>query len=219
MPIIRLDAVVPEAISVADLLIWVYRDQKADRVTGKDLLTGAKPRKKAAPPTARKDSCLAVEQARLLGAVIPGTGHRQRYRLHPDAEAVHDQMITLSAIDPLGPALLRHYARIASVPDAGGGIPAPAPVHRIDIDGEHLVDDAFLPDEGHFERHMIKGRVVLVRVRYPFCPIRYWPSPEARDDARNQYRVWWTALNRLAETLPPLRRWIPKGLGASAPMG
>ena len=43
MPIIRLDAVVPEAISVADLLIWVYRDQKADRVTGKDLLTGAKP--------------------------------------------------------------------------------------------------------------------------------------------------------------------------------
>ncbi len=223
MGMIRCGIVVPEKITAVALLTWVYRDQKADLMSGKDLCTAEA---EAADPAEYHggwsgDGCAAVAQMGRVGAIIRGTGHRQRPALHPDAEAIHDLVVALSRTDPLGARLLRYHGRHADRPDFWDAVPAPGPVHRRTGNNRlKVIEDATLPGNSHLERRTrrIRGtnrrEPVWIEVFHPFCPLRYVPSFEAVDEARAKYRVWWQALARIAAALPPLQRWRLDGLGA-----
>ena len=221
---IRCDLVVAETTTAVALLTWVYRDQKADVMSGKDL--HAAEAGEADPEDYHggwsADGCAAMAEIARVGVIVRGTGHRQYPALHPDAEAVHDAVVTLSRIDPLGARLLRHHGRRGDTPDFGACVPAPGPVRRRTGNNRLvIVEDATLPGNSHLERRerRIRGTArrsrVWVEVHYPFCPLSYSPSFEAVAEAQAEYLAWWRALARVTAALPPLGRWRLTGLGAN----
>jgi len=222
MRLIRCDVLVTEPTTAVDLLTWVYRSQKADLMSGKELhLADGTVVKDAAPAAATsRDGCAALRRQAVVGAIIPGTAHLQRYALHPDAEAVHDLVVELSRRDPLGAALLRQHGRYGDIPDTCDIVPQPEPVRRLRNRREQIVEDAALPGNSHLEAR--DGRdpdtgaatTVWVEVAHPYCPIRYWPSAATVLEARVEYRAWWRALAAIAGRLPRLQRWRVTGLGA-----
>ncbi len=224
MRMIRCDQVVAEPITAVGLLTWVYRDQKADVMSGKELHA-------AETGTADSetyhggwsaDGCAAIAEIARVGAIVRGTGQHQYPALHPDAEAVHDRVVALSRTDPLGARLLLVHGRRGDTPEFGTTIPAPGPVRRRTGNNRlQIVEDATLPGNSHLERRerRIRGTArrsrVWVEVHYPFCPLSYSPSFEAAAETQAEYQAWWRALARVAAGLPPLRRWRLAGLGAN----
>jgi hypothetical protein len=226
MTIIRCNLVVAEQITATALLTWVYRDQKADRMSGKDLYTGGPPKTIGARSENYHggwsgDGCAAAAEIGRIGTLIRGTGQHQRPALHPDAEAVHDLMVELSKDDPLGARLLCRHARRDDQPDFSDEIPCPGPVRRQAANHRMVtVEDACLPGNSHVERRhrrlpgTTKRTYVWVEVPHLFCPLDYQPSPAAIAESRIEYVVWWRALVKLAAQLPKLGRWQVTGLGA-----
>ncbi len=119
MAIIPCGIVVREPTTAVALLTWVYRDQKADVMSGLDLHgpDGAGPAAAHSHAPWPPDCCAVLARTARLGGRIRGTGHLQRPALHPDAEAVHDLVVALSANDPAGARLLRDYGRLGEIPD------------------------------------------------------------------------------------------------------
>lgn len=213
MTIIRCNAVVREPTTVVDLITWVYRSQKADLMSGKDLFVPQQPSSetKAAPG---RSSLADVLEAGRLGAVIRGTAARQRSLLHPDAEAIHDRVVEMSRADWLGPSLLLRCGRAGAVPDYADEVPQPLPVHRMKGRREVVVEDAMAPGESHLEAVADGNTLAWVEVPHPHCPLQYWPTIAEIERSRVDYRAWWRALRDLAAGLPPLQRWNVTGLGA-----
>lgn len=198
-------------VDLVRLLVWTYRDQKADVMSGKGLAT---------PEAALLDEdpenyhggwgacgCAAVEHAGLVGVIIPGSGGQQRYCLAADAELVHDQVVAMSmGGDWMGAALLRRYGR-------QGGTPDWCRDFARSFDPVFGDDDRPVQDR-HDEVSVIKGRVS----KHLYCPVVQYPPNEWLDLARGEYRTWHGALVRLRDRLADLTmtRHELTGLGAAA---
>jgi hypothetical protein len=219
---IRCDVVVAEPTTAVELLTWVYRSQKADLMSGRDLFRadGKPAEATVVPPAWSRDGCAALRRHATLGAIIPGTAHLQSYALHPDAEKVHDLVVELSRHDPLGASLLRQHGRHGDTPDICDVIPHPEPVRRIRNRRERIVEDAILPGNSHMEAREWHdaatgaATTTWVEISYPYCPLRYFPCPATVLEARVEYCAWWRALAVLAGRLPTLERWRVTGMGA-----
>lgn len=203
-----------EATGLAQLLVWVYRDQRADVMTGRGLWA---PEAEADAPAniqvVRRWSgcgCAQVEAIGILGASIRSTGWEQRPVLHPDAEAVHDALVAMSRDDWMGALLLRRYGADGSVPEWGDGDQELGPLFD---DRDKIVQDRY--DEV-VEVVDAVGRKLLVPVRY--CPVEAYPSDDWIELTRGEYRAWYAALLRLMEGLQDARlsRWRLEGIGAEA---
>ena len=223
MTIIHCNAIVAEPTTARALLTWVYRDQKADLMSGKELYTGAQCQKiqRESGGAWTRDGCAAMAEIGRVGIVVRGTGQHQRPALHPDAEAVHDLVVELSKSDPLGARLLRLHARRDDKPDYCDEIPRPLPVRRQAANHRMvIVEDAVLAGNSHLERRhcrlsgTTKRAYAWVEVPHHFCPLEYDPSPAWIEESRIEYRVWWRALANIARNVPKLMRWEIGELGA-----
>lgn len=199
---------------LAQLLVWVYRDQKADVMTGRGLWA----------PEAEFDAlpdvqvvrrwsgcgCAQVEAIGRLGVRVESTGWQQRAVLHPDAEAVHDALVAMSREDWMGALLLRRYGADGSTPEWGDGDQELGPVFD---SRDKIVQDRC--DEV-VEVVDAVGRKLLVPVRY--CPVEAYPSDDWIETTRGEYRRWHAALLRLSAGLAEIRlsRWRLDGAGAEA---
>jgi hypothetical protein len=197
-----------ERVTLLRLLTWVYRDQKADQVAG---------RGKTAPTAEAgalaggcfvygASSAATVELNGMMGTVIQSTAWRQRPVLHDDAEAVHNEVLKLPW--PMAPLLMR-YARGDMVPEWGPG----QRLEAIILKGSGIIEDAVAETVEVVSscRHRVKTEVL-------YCPVALYPADESLADLREIYGLWYQALTKLAERLPPdtplLKRWQVDGLGA-----
>lgn len=190
------------------LLDWVYRRQRADLMTCKPL-KGPKRQDDGTAPDILSTMVGASElmdRVAELGVMVDGGG-RQSYRLHEDAERVHDALIALSESDWAGAALILGHARIASQPDWGNARQEWEPVR--DANGR-IIEDRF------DEVVMLRTRGRPRRVQVSYCPVAPYPSDEWVAMTRGEYRCWHQALVSLSQALPPLTLWKVVGLGVQA---
>ena len=198
-------------ITLAALLGWTYRRQKADVMSGRGLRETESDFAADGPPIRRRSGCgcAQIETVAALGIrLVPGVA--QRGSLHPDAEAVHDAVIALARDDAEGAMLLRRYGRTDDRPDWA---PGPQEFEPLRDGRDRIVQDRY--DEVVRLRDR-KGRERLVPLHY--CPLVRHPSDEWVAMVRAEYRLWFAALERLEGLLSsrPLRRWRLTGLGAVA---
>jgi len=198
---------------LAELLIWVYRDQRADIMTGRGLHVPDPASDEAKLSLEMRTSacgCAALEAISLLGSRIKTTGWLQRPSLHPDAERLHDALVDMSLEDWLGAALLFRFAVAGELPDYGDGAQELGPMFdaRDRIIQDRYVETVELVD--------CVGRVSLVPLRY--CPIEAYPSNDWIELSRAEYRQWHKALSRLWDYVQDLRlsKWRLEGVGAEA---
>lgn len=203
-----------EPVGLARLLVWVYRDQKADKMSGRGLWA-PEAEADAAPgvQVVRRWSgcgCAQLEAIALLGSRIETTGWQQRPVLHPDAEAIHDVMVAMSRDDWMGALLLRRYGADGGMPDWGDGDQELGPVFDR---RDKIVQDRY--DEAVEVVDAI-GRHLLLPLRY--CPLEAYPSDEWVAASQGEYRQWHGALERLMARILDVRlqRWRLEGLGAVA---
>jgi hypothetical protein len=190
-----------ESASLAALMIWTYRRQRADEMTGRTLFgeKGGAP----LPPGPRwsLDGCYRIEAEAKLGCKIDGGGW-QRPAVHPDAEALHDCVVVLSRTDWIGARLLMRYGRQGATPDWH-----PEP--------QRLVpwrDARGRPRVVEMERVKVKGRSSIVLA----SPLRLDPEDSYIASLRHEYSCWRDALAAIDDMLPALSRWRVTGLGAVA---
>ncbi|MEN2977874.1 hypothetical protein P7L78_19160 [Tistrella bauzanensis] len=162
-------------IDVENLLVWVYRDQKADLVTGRmddGRVMGW-----------RGSSLGRIEAVANLGCRVDGrgAGWGAAGELHRDAAATHEVVETLD----LGTqrVVIRH-ARAGTRPDWTAGGLRCRPVWRRTATGE------------------VRPRVIYTATRKPsYCPIEIEPAPAILHDARMEWVTWRGALDRIARDL------------------
>lgn len=186
-----------QPIPMDRLLVWTYRDQRADVVIARGV--GLHGLEAAADGVEIHGSsscgCAAVARIAELGVRVDRLGH-DRGDLHPDAELVHRAVMELGgkvAGLPVAHLVIRCASR-GEVPDAMvGEVPQARPyIHE----ANGTVKVTWLD----------KGR------DYGFCPIAWSPSWAEIDAAREEYRVWWSAVRALAFALAGdgrLTRWHP----------
>lgn len=202
------DVAVREDTTLVSLLDWTYRRQKADIMTGKGLwqpeeLSGLNDDDYHGGWSG--DGCAALESCGALGAIIPGTGHKQRAVVHDDAVAVHDAVVALSRSDWVGAMLLRRYGRQGGMPEWRSSQPRPVPV--MPTRGNKPVVASFVNE--YVGRD---GRRRKVSAQYSM--IEYVPPPGMVEIMRGEYRAWWAGLSALS--VPRLSRWRLVGPGAVA---
>lgn len=147
------------------LLVWVYRDQRAD-------VNALKAGRATKPGGWGPSNAASMMRRGMLGVKIDcaGSAAMDAGVCHPDAELVHDAVMRL---DDLGAGLVVHHARTASRPalDDPDSVPEVEPVRR--SNGKVRVEDG--PD----------GK---------FCPVRYSIDPEHSAFLLGVYRHWVRAM-------------------------
>lgn len=186
-----------QPIPMDRLLVWTYRDQRADVVIGRGV--GLHGLEAAADGVTIQASsacgCAAVARIAELGVRVDSLG-RDRGDLHPDAELVHRAVIKLGgkvAGLPVAHLVIRCASR-GEVPDAMVGERPQARPYLHAVNGSVRVD----------------GKDA--NGRYGWCPISWSPSWSEIVAARDEYGVWLSAVRALAFALasePRLMRWHP----------
>lgn len=207
---IRCDITIREPITVVRLLAWVYRDQKADLMSGKGLHgleAGADGRDGGS--FGHGSSCVAtVEMNGLLGTIIRSTAWQQRPSLHPDAERVHDLVMGM----PWAMAgLLIRNGKAGSEPDWGAREQRLEPIIQ---KGGHIVDYAVAEVV-----EVCYGSRNRRSIEVCYCPVMPYPSDESIAAMREVYGMWHDGLSRVFSTLSDphsLARWEVTGIGAKA---
>lgn len=168
-------------IDVEALLVWTYRNQRADVVVDHGLglhrteasLDGVEFHGASAC------GCAAVGRIHELGARVDGTGGCAA--LHEDAEVVHG---AVTRLEPWEVSMVVRHARAGDRPDTMAGV-RPRAVWDVNRRGQVTV--RYEPWD--------KGR------RYGWCPVRWTVSIAAMEAARLEYTLWRCALDRVAATL------------------
>lgn len=193
-----------QPIDVEQLLVWTYRDQRADVVIrrGAGLHTLEALADGVEVTTTSACGCASVARIAELGVRVDSSG-RDAGALHPDAEVIHLAVMQLTeklAGLPLW-RLVIHHASMNERPDPMVGVvPRPRP-YRHPVNGEVRIEG--------------KDR----NGRYGYCPISYQPSDASIRAAREEYAAWHACLVWLVETLridPRLTRWHPMPPAAPA---
>ena len=167
---------------IEDLLVWTYRDQRADVVIRNGVgLHDTEAAMDAGSVEARGSSstcgCAALERIGRAGCRVDGGGLSADH-LHEDAERIHRQVERLPA--PIA-ALVIRSARINDRLDwMPGVVPRAAPV----LNGRRQVS--------------VRCEVWDKNRDYGWCPIEWTPSQVRIDAARDEYGLWWQALRSLA---------------------
>ena len=191
-----------QPIDMEDLLVWTYRDQKADLVIrrGAGLHTLEALADGVEVHGVSACGCASVSRIAELGVRVDRSAPDQG-ALHPDAETVHRAVMRLDDRVhglPRSRLVIVNAGR-AERPDAMvGEVPRPIPV--LNRKGEPSV---VFSDAGK---------------RYGTCPVDYQPSATMILTAREEYTAWHAALRLLAMALqhePKLTRWYP--LAPAAP--
>lgn len=193
----RMARPVRQPIAIERLLVWTYREQRADVVIGRGV--GLHGLEAAADGVAIQASsacgCAAVARIAELGVRVDSLG-RDRGDLHPDAEVVHSAVMSMTGKVnglPIAHLVIASASR-GEAPDCMlGEVPRARPY-----------------------MHAVNGTVRVdwldANRRYGVCPITWVPSWAEIDAKRAEYRAWWTALRVLAFALsshPRLTRWHP----------
>lgn len=181
----RAQALQCEPKDIEGLLVWVYRDQKADLVISRGV--GLHGLEAAADGVASYASsacgCAAVARIGELGVRVDQAG-RDGGALHPDAEVVHRAVMRLTdRVNglPRSRLIIQNAAR-GERPDAMvGQVPRPRPL--LQRDGRPVV---------HWTD---KGK------RYGSCPVQYAPSAAMILAAQAEYSAWHATLRLLAIAL------------------
>jgi hypothetical protein len=168
-------------LDVEDLLVWTYRQQRADVVCDRGL--GLHDIEASLDHVELHGislcGCAEVERIQQLGVRVDGTGGCSA--LHEDAELVH-QVVSRLAV-PLQHLVIRH-ARERERPDVMAGLrPRPIPA----INGKGTPSVRYEP----WDRYR----------NYGWCPIRWTVSLVMIEAARFEYTLWLDALARIAATL------------------
>ncbi|MBS7789262.1 hypothetical protein KTR66_04615 [Roseococcus sp. SDR] len=192
----RASALQRQPIDIEDLLVWTYRDQRADVVIERGIGLFDQEGEADGLVRQRSSACgvLAVARNALLGWRVDGGG-RSAGGLHEDAELVHRAVMQLTGRVqglPHWRLVIQNAAR-AERPDAMVR-EVPRPVPRMHRDGRVLVEWS---DKGK---------------RYGTCPVEYAPSAALILAAQAEYTAWHSALMLLALALQverKLTRWFP----------
>lgn len=192
-----------QPIDIEALLVWAYRDQKADVVISRGV--GLHGLEAAADGVASYASsacgCAAVARIAELGVRVDQAG-RDAGALHPDAEVVHRAVMRLTdRVNglPRWRLVVQNAAR-GERPDAMVG-EVPRPIPLLQRDGRPMVN---WTDKGK---------------RYGSCPVEYAPSAAMILAAQAEYAAWHAGLRLLALALQHeggLTRWYPLQPEASA---
>lgn len=191
-----------EVIDIEALLVWAYRRQKVDRVSG------AMFRHEAGLSGSGGD-WLGLARVAALGVTVDASGWSGLPACDPDAETVHE---AVGRIGPVGRTMVR-LARTGERPDWMEGVYRWKPEPLRDRDGRMVLA-------------MTDGkRVVPGKAMMPNRHLRKWSWQPLvwRDRAhlligvRNGWIDWHRALSRLAGDLDGrLRRW--RVTGPAAPL-
>ncbi len=166
---------------IEDLLVWTYRDQRADVVirngVGLHDTEAAMDESTTERGASSTCGCAALERIGRAGCRVDGGGMSADH-LHEDAERIH-RAVELLAL-PIAALVIRN-ARISDQPDCMAGVmPRPCPMLN--------------------PRRQVSVRCdAWDRNRdYGWCPVEWTPSQMRIDAAREEYALWWQALRSLA---------------------
>lgn len=174
-------------MDVVDLLVWVYRDQKADRVDGRGIglfegerVADAADRGRVALPGAGRTMTAVVGEIATVGCRIDRIGY-DTGQLHPIAERVNELVERIGA-----PAsgLLVHYGRRAEYPPAYDLRVELTPAWR----GRPKYRQDGKPDERHVLRIYDKTRNAIG------CRLELRPQNSMIGDLQQDYRLWYGGL-------------------------
>jgi hypothetical protein len=169
-------------IDIEALLIWVYRDQKADRVLrhGMGLHEQEVALAGLVPSHSSGDGIATLQRIAALGTRVQGGGPSAD-ALHSDAEITHAAVSALP--HPITALLIRH-ARYASRPD-GDAVVLPRPTRETALNGRTKI--TYAPwDKSH---------------GYGWCEVAWTVSPVSESMIRADYERWHCALSVLALAL------------------
>ena len=182
------------------MLIWAYRDQRADLLFGRGVGLSDLERRAAGLPvqSISGDGCAVIERDALIGCRIDGGG-QAALRIHADAEAVHEEVLALES--RIERAAVIESAKTGERPDWMPGARAyMAPV--LVAAGKLAGEPARLYDKN---RNWIGCRVTVGLSR------------EAIDTRRALYKAWHCALVKLAGRLDGRRLLKHQMVGPRAP--
>jgi hypothetical protein len=204
-------------LTLEELLIWAYRDQKVDRMAQASLADleasadGDEPHHRAST-----DGVCTMQRIASLGARIPGsTSWGASATYHPDAGEV------MAAIGKLGwqhAGLIVNYARIGDRPERSDVLPMPHPMSphtledrygRAKHDGQQILykiivtEREFVKVPIYEPRSRARKRVPQIIgyetrvVETEACPIDWWPAPQLIAMENAIYEGWVEAMNAL----------------------
>lgn len=158
-------------VDIERLLIWTYQNQVADQVTRRVM--------RGLAPQGYASTMGAVVRQGLLGCRIDGGLGVVTCAddLHPDAEAVHDAVLSLPS---LACGLVIMHAKAGTRPDWMEGVVQRLRPVRMPS-GKPLVE--------YWDRE---------RRKPAYCHIELYPSDESIRFARGVYLEWWDALDHLS---------------------
>ena len=171
-----------DPVDIERLLVWTYRDQRADVVIGLGMRffeqeAAMDGRTRYATST---DGITALQRVGALGTRVDGGG-ASAAALHPDAEVVHDAVMMLDR--HLAMMVIEH-ARASSRPDQTAIVPPRAHPVLNRLDRPTVRYDGW--DSG---RH------------YGWCPVDWTVAPTTAEVVRLEYATWRRALLLLTVAL------------------
>ena len=171
-------------IDIERLLIWTYQDQAADVVSRR--IAGA------IGPGQPVSNMAVLERQNMLGVRVDCSRAVGSSRdLHPDAEAVHEEVLQLP---PTEVGLVISHAKGGTRPDW--------------VPDTKLRAVPVLRSNGKPKMELAPRRNVPV-----LCLIRYVPDPHHVEFQREVYRTWWDALTALVSNLGDLSSHCVVGPG------
>lgn len=162
---------------VEHLLHWAYAVQRVDAMLDRGMAEQEAALSNAELFGSSGDGVAIIERIGLLGCRVQGSGVHQPAKVHPDAEAIHEAVLSLDR--PIALLVMRH-ARDRSRPDWGRGL---RPRFRIPAGrkGNPLV----IYDPADIGRH------------YGYCPIEWIVDVREIETRRGVYAAWRAALREI----------------------
>lgn len=219
-------------LTLWEMLVWSYRDQRVDDLTGRSLhaieaaADGVHRRQRS------RDGVARLQEIGALGAYVAGTtgSWGGSAECHPDAELLHDTVLALGKRNWLGALAIMQHARMGERPERNTAIPVPGPAppnrrtdeyERARIAGR-LVDVKVcvaervreavpvLDGRGRRKYRIVHGEKVaeaeagpMHEVRY--CPLEWNPPLEIIDIENGTLRLFEEAMEQLAAMLAATR--------------
>lgn len=179
-------------VALTQMLTWAYADQRVVEITGRDLMVGereSRGRRTAAdsflpPPRGISgDGVVVVGRNAALGCVIDGSGPISGIAqpLHPDAELLHEAVLSLEWVTALA---LMLYGRNGNLPDLPS---APRLCAVIEWDGRR------------YKPKIVNRYDLQDKAMAAYCPVILHPDEAEIRAAAARWAEWRGALFRLWE--------------------
>lgn len=200
-------------ISLEEMLVWAYRDQRVDRMVGAQLFQVESEVEGCSWGRSSADGVAAVQRIAVLGCrtdggAVRGVGHAA----HPDAELLHDY----AAAWPI----LVHFARQGERPEPAAA-PSPWPTAPeagdryavATVDGRPMRIKLAVAERHAVRRERATGRgrhrqvvgTELVTEDVLYCPIDWRPGLDWAEWMATEHRQWHAAIEALYRRLRVVR--------------